>query len=829
MSRFYISAAVYGNEVLLREVDNGKDVLTRVDWSPTLYHKSKKEQSDFVSLYGDPVKSVQMESISAAREHIKEFKDVHGFEVFGQTNYVLQYLHQYKMDGWDPLQIDSKSIDIETEVPESGFPVPSKAEAEVVLITVDDIRTGKAVTFGTKPYDGRDTAYTECVDEPDLFRKFLNWWQMNCPHVVTGWNIDDFDIPYLAVRIGKILGPRAVNQLSPWGKVKIEPDRKFPDKLVVEIVGVSSLDYLNLMKKYTYGQRTSWSLAAVAQEELGHTKLDHSEFANFNDFMNKDWPKFVRYNIVDAKLISALDKKMRLIELALTVAFKARVNFQDVYSPVKTWDAIIHNHLLDLGIVVPQRKQTGFSGESIDGAFVKQPVPGFYNLMVSVDATSLYPSIMMGLNLSPETYKGQIDSSVELCLAGRWPEIPMGHSMGANGSLYSTDKKGVLPALIEDFMAGRKTAKNSMLSLQSEYERTKDESLQSKIAALNNEQMAIKILLNSLYGALANAGFRFFNPDVAESITLTGQLYLRSVDKALPGLMVEKFKLPEKDYVVYADTDSIYISMEEIVKKYMSGISDINKIIKGMEKTVQVQIQPLINGITEGVSKQIGAYSHKIFFKLEIAADKAIFCSKKKYVCRVYSSEGVTYAKPKYKVMGLEMVRSSTPLVVRDMLKDALEVIFSSTESEVQRFIQEKKTKFMEYPVEAISKSTGVKGIDTYSDKNTIYTKSKSVPIHVRATLLYNRKIEDLGLLSTYKLIKEGEKVKMTYLKMPNTLRENIIAWPVDDVLPPEFGLHKYVDFETQFEKTFLSAMSIILNSIKWSPIQVANLDEFFG
>lgn len=828
--KFYTSLEMIGNRLLLREVVDGIPSMREVDWTPELFVRSNTG-SDFVSLFDEPVKRVEFGSLREAKDYVKEYSEVDGVKIYGQLNWRLQYLNQYYMDGWKYDQVKVFSIDIETKIPDTGFPNPLTVDGEIVLITVQNVHDEGCVTFGAKPYRGEDTDYRYCPDERTLLSEFILYVATERPDVFTGWNIDGFDIPYIVNRIRRVLGDTAVKSLSPWGIVNVE-ERTYKGKkgLNVSIVGVSCLDYLSLMKKFTYGGRDSWALGSVAQEELGHTKLDYSEYDGFMDFMERDWEKFVRYNIIDARLVTALDRKMQLIVLALTMAYRARVNYNDVFSPVKTWDAIIHNALYAKKIAIPQRQSgNDFTDEDshIEGAYVKDPIPGFYELMASIDATSLYPTIMEMLNLSPETYRGQLDSTVEICLQGIYPPFAKEFAMGANGSLFSKEKQGIIPTLIREYMGWRKTAKNEMLRLQQEYEKTKDEKLQSRISALNNEQMAAKILMNSLYGALANKGFRFFHSDVAECITTTGQLYLRSIDKFLPPMMSKAFGIKEKDYVVYADTDSLYIWLEEVIRKFVPPETEITKVIKVMEKVVQDKIQPMVASICTEVAQKLNVYKDNISFKLEIAADKVIFTKKKKYVCRVYSSEGVTYAKPKFKVMGLEMVRSSTPGLVRDKLRESLDLIFDKDEKTIQKFVSETKEMFMGRAIEEVAFPRGAKNLDKYSDKDTIY--GAKTPMHVRAALLYNRKIEDLNLKKKYKLIQEGDKIKFVYLREPNPLRENTIAWPADEHLPKEFKIDTYVDYEVQFEKAFLSSLNVILDAIKWSAVEQSSLEEFFG
>lgn len=826
-NRFYVSAATLGNNVLFREIVDGKVMNRRMAWEPTIYLKCKKEDATHHSLFKDPAKAINPGTIYETKEFVKKYEGVENFDIFGQLNYTLQFLNEYPQGTPDFTLVPVRVIDIETRVPESGFPVPAKAEAEITLISCTDRITGKTVTFGSKPYEGDDTDFRYCSNELELLSKFLSWWESDYPVIVTGWNINGFDIGYLSNRILRIMGENAVKRLSPWGRVTIKEARHDPDLLDVEILGIECLDYLDLMRKFTYGERSSWSLGSVAQEELGTTKLDHSEFKGFNEFQDKGWDKFVRYNVIDVKLVFGLDKKMDLINLAMTLAYMARINFSDVYSPVKMWDAIIHNRLYQEGVVVPQRKSTGFSGAPIIGGYVKPPVPGLYHMGTSIDATSLYPSFMIHLNISPETFRGMENSSVDAILNGlKFDDlVERNLCIGANGALFDKTERGVIPKIIIEFMSDRKSAKNNMLKLQSEYEKTGDESLQAKIAAYDNLQMALKIAQNALYGGMSNAGFRFYNPDMAEAITSSGQLYLRKIEDNIDIKLSKKFNMPNLKTHIYTDTDSVYFTLKDVINKYCPDFP-LDKKIKALEKLTKEKVVPEVNDICSDLDSIINVYESKISFKLEVAFDKAIFVAKKKYVARVHSSEGVTYAKPKIKVIGLEMVRSNTPTLVRERLAKVFDLIFDTDESTLQAYVEEIRQEFKTCDVGLIGRPTGTNSLDHSIDISRGVPKGLS--INARAALFYNHEVKKRNLTEYYHTIKMGDKVKYVYLKMPNPIKNNVIAWPVDDDLPKEFGLDKFVDREGQFEKTFLSATEIILKAINWSPVKIDTLDDFF-
>lgn len=348
----------------------------------------------------------------------------------------------------------------------------------------------------------------------------------------------------------------------------------------------------------------------------------------------------------------------------------------------------------------------------------------------------------------------------------------------------------------------------------------------AKISSLNNQQMAAKIALNSLYGATANEGFRFFNPDVAESITITGQYILKKIEVALDLALNKKFNTGEHKYLVYVDTDSVYVNMKPVVDKFLSG-KPTEEIVKSLEKVAKDILQTEINKICAEVADTLGFFENKIHFKLEAVGDTAIWCAKKKYIVRVHSSEGVTYAKPKFKVMGLEMVRSSTPAFIRGKLKESLVQVFDGTEKTVQQFINGAREEFNKLPISAIAFPRTANSIDEYADSNSIY--KKATPIHVRGVLLYNEIVKRKKLQSKYPLINDGDKIKFMYLTMPNPLKENVIAIPADGVLPPDLGFDKYVDYEMQFQKSFVNAMDIILEPIGWKAEETSSLEDFFG
>ena len=337
--------------------------------------------------------------------------------------------------------------------------------------------------------------------------------------------------------------------------------------------------------------------------------------------------------------------------------------------------------------------------------------------------------------------------------------------------------------------------------------------------------MAMKIALNSAYGAIGNQYFRYFDVRIAEGITTSGQLSIRWMANEFNRYMNNVLKPTEdKDYVIAIDTDSIYLSLEELVERTCAGKTDDQKI-KYMDRICEDIFQPFIDTTYTNLAKYMNAYSQKMQMKREVLADTAIWVAKKRYILNVHNSEGVQYAQPKLKVSGLEMVKSSTPQVIRTKMKDVLKVILAGNEKNLQKYIVEFLNDFKKLSVEQIAFPRGMNGLKDYGSSTTIY--KKGTPIHVRGALLFNHLLKQHKLEKKYSPIRDGDKIKFVYLKTPNTIQENIIAFAGE--LPAEFNLHKYIDYDFMFEKVFLDQLETLIQPIGWSIEEKSNLEEFFG
>jgi DNA polymerase elongation subunit (family B) len=820
-----------GDRILVRGIDpQGRPYMSKADYRPTMYIKSKK-QSPWTTLHGSTVDEVQPGSIRETREFVKQYEDVNGFEIYGNTNYNIQYIsdnYRGTVD-WDIDRIHTALVDIETET-EYGFPDINTANEAITLITQYNSKTKRFTTFSCLPFNNthEDVDFKFFTDERSMLREFVASWASNYPDAVSGWNTKFFDVVYLVRRISRELGESYANMLSPWGKVNERKTTiKGSEELHYDILGIADLDYLELYKKFTYTKQESYALDYIAEYELGKTKVDHSEYASFKDFYTNDPQKFVEYNIIDVRLVVELEDKMRLIELCYTMAYNAKINFDDVFSPVRMWDSIIYNTLQNKNVVIPIKSFSAKS-EQFMGAYVKDPIVGVHKFLASFDLDSLYPHLIMQYNISPETlteYKisctidDLVDGKADTSLAKQ-----LNLSMAANGWCYRKDVKGFLPELMEDMYASRSKFKKQMLAFQQEYELDKSKKhLLKEISRLNNLQMAMKIALNSAYGAIGNPYFRYFDLRMAESITASGQLSIRWIANAYNKLMNEIVQSKGVDYVVASDTDSIYLRMGDLVEKYCINKTDEQKI-KFMDKVCEDKFQPFMNKTYSDLAVYMNAYAQKMRMKREVLADTAIWIAKKRYILNVHNSEGVQYAKPKIKVSGLEMVKSSTPKVIRDKLKESISVILTGNEQELHKFVSKFRTEFNKLPIESIASPRGVSGMVKYVG-SPIY--AKGTPIHVRGSLLHNHHLKRLGLDKKYKPIRDGDKIKFIYVRKPNPFHEDVISFT--QKLPSEFGLERYIDFDLQFKKVFLDALQNTITPLGWDTEERSSLEDFFG
>ena len=788
---------------------------------------AQKKPSKYKTLDGRKAYPKQFDGARDAREFLKQYENAAGLEVHGYERYLYQHISKKfpsEVD-YDMTKMKIYTIDIEVAC-ENGFPDVEASAEEMLCITIKDFNTKEIITWGTREAQV-ETEYRVFWTEAEMLQDFHAWWTKNTPDIITGWNCNLYDIPYICRRIERVLGEKWKKSLSPWNRVH---DREIiirgRKNIAYDLTGVNILDYLDLYQKFTYTNQESYRLDHIAMVELDDQKLDHSEYENFKDFYTSDWQRFVEYNIHDVHLVDQLEDKMKLIELCVAMAYDAKVNFEDVYSQVKVWDTLIYNDLSKRNIVVPPRNSSK-KDEKYAGAYVKEPKPGMYDWVASFDLNSLYPHLIMQYNISPETLCDSRHPTASVDgLLNREVRIDGDFAVCANGAQYRKDIQGFLPKMMQRIYDERTIYKKKMLAAKQQYEKTPTNKLKQDISKFNNIQMARKIQLNSAYGAIGNQYFRYYNLANAEAITLSGQVSIRWIENKVNKYLNKVLKTEGKDYVIASDTDSIYIHFGPLVQAvFTSGEKDDQSTLRFLKKVCDVELDRYIEGAYQEMATYVNAYDQKMVMKRENIANKGIWTAKKRYILNVWNSEGVQYEKPKLKMMGIEAVKSSTPMPCRTAIKEALNVIMKGNEDDVQKYIADFRERFEAMPPEEIAFPRGCNNIQKNTSSATIY--GKGCPMHVRGALLYNFWIKKKKLYHKYPVIQEGEKIKYLHLRTPNKINENIISF--FQTLPNEFGLAESIDYDLQFEKSFLAPLKAILDTVGWKAEKVNTLEALWS
>lgn len=842
---FYTNILQMGDHLYIRGFEDGERIQRKVVYEPHLFVSSDRE-TGYKSIDDKHVKRVDFDKMSDAREFIRKYSDVVGMDIYGYDKWPYLYIYEnYKDMQYDTSKINVVGLDIEV-ASDDGFPEPGKAEKEVTAITLKRKNMTIVIGCGNFVHDQKDLYYMKCEDERALLQRFLKVWESLEIDVVTGWNTEFFDIPYLVHRIEKLFDKKSASRLSPWNKIKqYSMSMGTKEQIGYNIFGVSNLDYLAVYRKFQLAPRESYRLDYICEVELGEKKLDYSEFGNLHSLYKENYQKFIEYNIRDVDLIFMLEEKLGYIEQIFALTFDSRVNHEDGLTTLTIWDTIIHNYLMDRNIVIPNKRPDIRDNPQIEGGFVKDPKVGMHEWIMSFDLNSLYPHLIMQYNISPDTRVKNDEKYWELTAQANVDSLlkksldtsilkQNNVSMTANGKIYSNQKRGFLSELMKMMYDGRVEYKKKMIDFKKEYEKNPSRELEIEISRSHNMQFALKILLNSAYGAIANKYFRWFEQDNAEAITVSGQLSIRWIEKAINEYMNKLLKT-EDDYVIAVDTDSVYICFDALVKSVMPNAPK-EQIVDFLDKVASEKIEPFIDKKYQELREYMNAFEQKMIMKRENIGDKAIWTAKKRYIMNVHDSEGVRYAEPKLKIMGIEAIRSSTPPICREYIIDTLNIIMHQDERDVQDYIKNIRDNFHKLPFEKIAFPRGVnfttrkrnfngdEYIDTYADNKTIY--KKATPIQVKGALLYNHYLNKYGLDKTYEEIKDGEKIKFCYLTIPNPIKDKVIACP--DTLPKEFKLEEFIDYEMQFVKGYLDPIETILNVIGWNSERVSTLEGLF-
>jgi DNA polymerase elongation subunit (family B) len=850
--KFYTNIDKIGKYILVREWDGYSHKKYRVEYSPTLFVPTN-EDSDIVAF--DKVTRLRGKTFETMRD-ANEFIDMYAdesFSIYGTKNYVSQYISEHYKGhiDYDQSHIRCYNFDIETvdETEEfKGFPNPDNAPIPIVSITLFDSISKRYHIWGLKDFSSTEEniTYHKCRDEEYLLMHFLEFWEKNPPNVITGWNITGFDIPYVVNRIKNLFGEKIAKRLSPWGILNSRTIKEQYGREIhtYDIVGVSNLDYIELYKKFRLEPRESYKLDYIAYIELNDQKVDYSSEGNLTKLYINNFQKFIEYNIHDVRLIERLDEKLSYLNLIYSLSYYSHQPYTDTFSPVKTWEALIYNYALDNNM----RYRINSPGvrEKFVGAYVKEPQLGMKKWIVSIDAASLYPSIIRQHNISNEMILEDLPEellairrqikSVSLDIAIQKlisKEIDLsalqkyGVTLTPNGQFFRIAEQSVNSVMMENLYIERKNLKKQMLEKKVEYETNPTPELYREIATLDSAQHARKILLNSNFGASGNPYYNFYDVRIAEAITTTGQLLNKWLTVKLNKFFNHMCKTKDKDFVIAGDTDSWYLDLEPIVRMHpnIDNLSE-SDIVDFLDDFMNKIVQPKINAAFDEFLQYTNGRELMIFVDREAIASAGFWTAKKRYALMVHDNEGIRYKTPKLKVMGIEIVKSNTPEWCRNRLEEGVRLMLTKDNQAVLDYIDSVKKDFKKEKIEVIAQPGGIGGMVKYAGEGNELAK-KGAQAHVRGALMYNRLIDKYDLFDRSR-IHDGDKIKKVFLKTPNPIHQDVIAFPTHENLPEEFGLHSYVDYDVMFDKTFMQPMRGMLNAVNWRHENIASLEDFF-
>lgn len=839
MSSFYTSVERHGNYIHYIGYENSRRITKKEKYEPELFVLANKK-TKFRTVRGQTVAKYKPGSMRDCKDFI-ERTEADNFPIYGMQDYVIQYISERFPKGvdFDPSIINVSILDIETEFGK-GIADVIAGNVPITAITIKNNIDDTFYAFGCDDYDASKTeiddlknkriVYTKCKNEVELLRKFLEHWKKNWPDVVTGWNSNRFDIPVLINRVTMLFGEESTKAFSPWGYKTYQ--KEYMGNVEVKIPGIVLFDYIDVFKKfaYKYGNQESYKLDHIAYVVLKKKKHDYSEYEDLEDLRKNNHQKYIDYNIRDVDLIDQVEVQEGFIGIAFTIVYKAMCPLSAAFGTVVIWDSYIYSYLRARNIAVPP-KNGHMSGGALVGGFVKEVLKGQHEDVASTDLDSLYPHLMMQYNMSPEMIVDEVipNVTVDDILDGKKYDIPEDRCMAPTGQLFDKSSYGFIPQIIEDLYAERSEIKKKMIEKKVELENLENPDLRVKtdlkkeIAHYANTQQAIKIMMNSLYGAMSNKWFRYFDLRIANAITVGGQLTIKISIQAVNDKLNAVLK-GNDDFVIAADTDSLYITLSKVIAAMPKQPTTLDERCDLITKIVENQIIPLLNKNYEDVADRMNAYAQRMSMKQEIIADKAIWVGKKRYIANVLDDEGVRLKKPKLKVVGIESVKSSTPEVCRKLIEKTLKLVVNEDEETVQAFIADARKNFSRLPVEEVAFPRGVTDVGKWIDASRGY--KSGCPIHVRASILYNNLVKEKDLAIKYGEITNGDKMKFVYMKKPNPVMENVMGFI--STFPSEFELKEFVDYDLQFDKTYVEPMNHILDAIGWTNEKQYTLEDFF-
>lgn len=854
MQPFYTSVDRIGNSIFERYIDeSGREQRHQVKYQPSLFIHSQFDEP-YKDIYGKACKRKQFDSMGQAQKYIKDNKQ--NYEVLGMEDFELAYISDtYPNRDFDITKAmeNIRIANIDIEVPAKGFPYPTESKFPIRSIVHYDNILDEYHFFGIRSGD-KDWSKENSILEKDLLDKviyhsfenektmlkdYIIFWKQHTPAAVTGWNCEGFDIPYIYERIRKVLSEDIANHLSPWKQIKVKrgKDDKDNDTISVDIKGVASFDYLKLYKKFTFKTRPNYKLDTIGSIEVGHNKVEFEQ-VTYLEFYEQDYQRFGDYNIVDVNLVKRIDGKMMLLNLACTLAYYAGINYNSVTATLKPWDAILYNSMREDKVIVPMMRHR--EKEEYIGAFVKLPTMGFYHDVMSFDLTSLYPSIIRQCNISPETIiekqalaYDDIVAQIDALVSTEYHIDNKGYSASANGMLYTKDFQGIIPREITKVFVERKAHKkvelhNSELAEEAKAKGEPYAHFELIAAREHIQQMVRKIQINSLYGALGNNFFRYYDIRNAEAVTSFGQLAIQWVARDINAFMNRSCKTKNVDYVIYGDTDSVYINFNPLMKSLGKDHVQGEKRVEILDRLGHAVEDKVINPSYDYLTEYMNNKEKQMFMDREAIALTGFFLDvKKRYALALNDMEGVRYPvdDPHLKIMGLETQRSSTPPLAQKALKESIRRILTEDEASLQEHVTNTRDKWYKSDYHDISFVSSANNLAKYGDKN--FNPVKGCPGHIKGVLAYNKLAEEYGL----ERINEGEKVALLKLVEPNRYNTPLIAYQSGGDIPlgldPEHMI-KSINRDLLYQEKFIDPLDKICKCIGWEYEAKYDISAFF-
>jgi DNA polymerase elongation subunit (family B) len=806
------------------------------------YAYVKNRAGTYVSLYGDKLKRIN-----------KWDKDQP--ELFeSDVNPEIRVLVDNYTDS-DDVSVGHRTMifDIEVEVTD-GFPDVRRANNKITAIGFNDLILEKNFCYVLDPTDklelgesrtkeGSDTVVS-FKDEYDLLNAFFKKYMEIQPTILTGWNVEFFDINYLYNRAIQIVGREVANLLSPISQVHWSD---FHNRY--KIAGVNVLDYLALYKRFTFSEQPSYRLDAIGEFEVGEKKVTYD--GTLNDLYENDLEKFVQYNLQDVKLVKKIDDKLNFIEIARGLAHLGHVAYEDVFMSSRYLEGSILVYLRKNNIVAPNKPKNKIKkgDKKFVGAYVQEPIKGKHNWVYDLDITSMYPSCIMSLNISPETKLGKIEgwNPEEFLkksnkktysitqgekLLGRFTETQLHNfldsknvGVATNGVMYRTDKDGLLSALLRKWFDERVEYRKLSRKFHEEGDKEKSD-------YFDRRQYLQKVLLNSLYGVLGLPTFRFYDLDNAEAVTYTGQSLIKFTKKIVNNYYNKELG-DTKNHCIYIDTDSVFYSALPMVTKRYPDL-DIRNVDKMSKAILQIanEVQIYLNGSYNYFAKKFcNLDKHRFDIKQEVIAKSGLFVTKKRYGLKIINDNGKKVNKMMIK--GLDIVRSSFPIAMREMLSKVLEdVLMDVPKDKLDKFILNFKNSMKLMDFDKIAMPTSVKGIKKYRDSEggIFHTYKLGTPVHVKSSLFYNDLLKYFKITKKYSPIYNGEKIKWVYLKNNPIGLETVAYKGHED--PPQIldFIRQYINPDKIYKQALHKKIMMLYEALGWDEPTDASktIERFF-